>query len=733
MTNALNNDPSRTLFISNMPGMVNQTTWSNNNTATSAGIVMGTTDLTQCKSLLTTFTTIDPSNITLGVRSFNIFYNIIASNNYTVQANLSVVTDGTVNVDELGNYYYTLGGILSGKRATFFPNNTVQSKNNATALVPLCSGPVAGSGGAIGPLVYCNNNRIYPQFPYVDRVGIAYQTDSLVLRGGATSSTPTAGLDTVGLNVYRMTILEEASASAGESFTDNPTWTMTMTQTSSGSSMYQAVQWGYIMYCSPFALEYPCAVSVMGTAIIAVGSQFTSQCGSGGYGPLCSQPAYVLLGFTGTRTFFNKYGTTNYSQVSLAPSGEDYSDNYIYLSAPYVDSDGVTLMLNSTSGTNMQTLTEVLGGSQTNVINVFVNNGSRNGLGVPTEGIAVVVGVPGATSAQPSALVYDQTKTIFCSNLAGFQSNTFSASTAQALPTGTTNLASCTVPQLPPAQTKPTVVQGTPSNWTLAVSISDGATFTVQTILTVTSDGNLYTDSIGNRFILPIAASGSRTYYSLAGGVASVTGMSAIRGLLPIGNVTTSSNNLGGNNLNSNRIYPFAAPYLDALGVSFSVSPAAFYTGNTSASSTTNTITLYSYKDGTLEEVQVNGKYPVQGLQYASMLMGTTAPALPLPVTATGSQTVQWGYAWSCLPNTLDYPCLTQLSGVAVVSQSLNGTGASAYYTMQSFTGTRTYWNRYLQSYSTTVTLAPLGELTASIAWWWELLLRALRHSDWAR
>ena len=100
-------------------------------------------------------------------------------------------------------------------------------------------------------------------------------------------------------------------------------------------------------------------------------------------------------------------------------------------------------------------------------------------------------------------------------------------------------------PQLPPAQTKPTVVQGTPSNWTLAVSISDGATFTVQTILTVTSDGNLYTDSIGNRFILPIAASGSRTYYSLAGGVASVTGMSAIRGLLPIGNVTTSSNNLG--------------------------------------------------------------------------------------------------------------------------------------------------------------------------------------------
>ena len=635
VTNALNNDPSRTVFVSNMPGFVPNPTWSNSNTAKLAGTPVGTTDFSQCQSqLVAPFATYDASTTGTGVRSFNLFYAIGTAPNFTIQANLTIVTDGTVNYDQLGNLYYNIAAIPSGTRITYLTNGQATSNNTIVGLIPLCSGPTAGSSGVVGQVVYCNNNRLYPQFPYVDRLGLSYFTQNIVVQGGASSAT-NGLLDSVTLNVYRHTILEEGATGSGESFTDNPSWQANLTALSTGSSAYQAYPWSYTMYCTTAALEYPCAVQVLGTAIVAANSQYSSTCpSSNGYGPLCNQPAYNLVGFVGTRTFYNKYGGTNYSYLSLGAYNEDYADQAIYLTAPYVDSDGVTFILNSTSGNNLQVYTAVQGGLLANVINVFVNNGTRNPLGVPTEGIAIIQGVPTNGSDQGTALVYDPSKTIFCSTIPGFNSNAYSASAAPPLPSGSSSMSDCT-PKLPAATTAPSLSQGTAYTYSVSYSLSDGATFTVQTNLTLKSDGNVYRDPLGNYYLLPVSATGTRSYYTLSSGTASLAQMVSIGGIAAVGSVKINSNSLGGNNLNSNRFYPTSFPYVDARGISFYVRPAAFYTGNTASSTTV--ISLLSYKDGTLEEVKVGGAYPSATYQFAAIASGSIAPAFPSAVPSTGS------------------------------------------------------------------------------------------------
>ena len=138
-TNALNNDPSRTLFVmNNVPGFTPQSTWSNTNTATMAGVVQGTSDMTQCKSTMTTFSTVNPADIVPGVRVYQMYYNLTGSAGYNVQATLNLVTDGTVNVDQLGNYYYTVAAITSGARQYYASNGTLLSNTTINGLLPLC-------------------------------------------------------------------------------------------------------------------------------------------------------------------------------------------------------------------------------------------------------------------------------------------------------------------------------------------------------------------------------------------------------------------------------------------------------------------------------------------------------------------------------------------------------------------------------------------------------------------
>ena len=468
---------------------------------------------------------------------------------------------------------------------------------------------------------------MYPQYPYVDRLGIAYQLSSVVPQEGALGLT-TSSTNTVGVLVYRHTILEEAHAASGgnQAFTDTPTGAVITLNALPNAANYQAVQWGYVVYCTPAALEYPCAVNVVGTAIISGTAPILSTCGTSKYGPLCNQPAYLMLGFTGTRTFTNRYGETLTSNMSAVVLNEDYADNLLYTVQPYVDSDGPTWRLNGTDGA----LTEVPGGLSVNEINLFLNPN-------PTEGIAV-------NGADSSALIYNASLTVICSTMPDFTAAAYNASTQYSA--GSTNMSAClpsrtilgaTVSRSTLAQT----VSG--ARYTVAYSISDGVTFTVQAVVTVTSDGQSYNDVLGNRYLLAVQANGTRTYYDWTS-ASSTPITAAITGVAT--NVTTTTFLFAGNK-NDNRIYPFSRPYLDALGFAYTVSPAAPVTGNVSL--LTSTIGVVSYKDATLEEVAAGARYPTAAYQTIAIAAGTTAPTLPTPTrpsssspsTSTGSANTQ--------------------------------------------------------------------------------------------
>ena len=603
-TNALNNDPSRTLFVSNMPGFT-PATYSNANTATLAGNISGTTNLSQCFASFQTVAPPAASVLATGIRFFQLSYNITGSAGYNVVATLNLVTDGSVNTDQLGNTYYTIAAITSGSTRVYTaPNGTVLASVNITALLPICSGPSVSNLDAI----YCNNNRLYPQYPYVDRLGLAYQESAVTAQDGAAAVTSSA-TNSVGLVVYRQTILEESHTASGGSptFTNSPTATITLTQSSSNAANIQAVSWGYIMYCATYALEYPCATVVNGTAILS-GSPVTQTGTSATYGPLSGQQAYLIVGFSGTRTFYDQYGESFTSAMSLQPLKEDYADNLLYLTAPYVDGDGPTFRLNGTDGA----LTEVLGASSTNEINVFQDTPAT----FVTEGIAV-------SGSGSSALVYNYTRTIFCSTLPGFVASTANA-TSQT-PAGSTSMSACALPT-PFKNTLPKLsatLAGVPYSY--AYSISDGSTFTVQTVVTLTTDGNVYQDAIGNRYVLAVAANGTRTYYDWTQAVttsSAPTATSTITGVVPVSNATTGTLTYTGNK-NDNRFYPSAAPHVDVLGISFTLAQPAPITGNSNV--TASTVSITSYKDNVLEETQSGGRYPLQ--QYQATTSSATATA----------------------------------------------------------------------------------------------------------
>ena len=620
--NTLNNDPSRTLFVSNMPGFVNST-YSDANTATQVGTVAGTSDLSQCKAAVTPVQ-LSSADTAPGMRVYALNYSVTGSAGYSTIAALQLVTDGTVQQDGLGNNYYTIAA-ASGVRLYFAPNGTLLSNTTVTAVLPVCSGPSVSNLDA----VYCNNNRLYPQYPYVDRLGLAFQLSAPVPSVGAAGLSSTS-VNQVGILMYRSTEFNEIRYASGgtpafQAYASNYTsanFTLSLTPAPAAvAASYQAVQWGYIMYCASYSLSYPCAVQVSGTAIVT-GSPMTQTGTSSTYGPLSGQQAYLVVGFSGTRTFYDQYGEVFTSNMALQPLKEDYADNLLYLTAPYADGDGPTFRLNGTDGS----LTEVLGGSLTNEINVFQNTPST----YVTEGIAV-------SGSGSSALVYNYTRTIFCSTLPGFVAS--AANATSQTPAGATNMSACALPSAF-KNTFPKLsatLQGVP--YTFGYSLSDGATFTVQAVVTITTDGRVYQDAIGNRYVLAVQANGTRTYYDWT--VASTsssapTATTVITGLVPVGNATTGTLTYTGNK-NSNRLYPSASPHVDVLGLSFTTATPAPVTGNSSLLEAI--VSIVSYKDNVLEETQTGGKYPLQQYQATAISATATSNLSGLPAVTRPSST----------------------------------------------------------------------------------------------
>ncbi len=230
-----------------------------------------------------------------------------------------------------------------------------------------------------------------------------------------------------GVYIYRHTVLEEAAPVAYPNFSDVPPQTISLTPVT-GSS-YTAVQWGYKLQCANNTLDYPCTVSVIGTAIVASTTPATATTGCTYYN--CGVPYLTMVGFVGTRTFYGRYGQVLVQNISLAQVGEVYGDARLYLGAPFVDADGISFYLNGTDGA----LTEFQGGLLGNEVNVSLNP-------FLTENIAISAGAA-------NTLYYDSASAVVCSTAPGFTATAYSAATPVS-PAGSASMSACAGRQAQP-------------------------------------------------------------------------------------------------------------------------------------------------------------------------------------------------------------------------------------------------------------------------------------------
>ena len=701
-TNALNNDPSRTLFASTAPNFA-PSTYSNVPltaiNATTVGLVQGTQGgFSQCVASFAVQTASAPA---AGIRVYQFTYTLQGGNAtstlaYTASAALQLTTDGSVQRDALGNYYFNVAAI-SGQRNMTWLATGATTTSTVSALLPICSGPSVSNIDS----VYCNNNRLYQQYPYIDRLGLAWEFSALAPQpGSVVPSTRFAGV-----YVYRETAIEEANPANGgyPTWSDAPAQSISLVQlntsvapanANASALTYTAVQWGYIMYCDPFTIDAPCSTAVSGTAIIQVGATVPTTSGI---------PYYKMVGFVGTRTYTNKYAVQYVSNISIAQSGEDFGDEYLLLLPPYVDSNGFTYRLNGTDGA----LTQMPGGLLGNEINVY-NQSAANGP-YPVETIAIASLT--ASSTPPSnSLNFDPSRTVFCSTAPGFTPAGFGAY-GPYTPQGTTNMSLCISNITTPA-TKPSAAQ-TATGFTRAFqftySVTDGATYVSTGNLTMYTDGTTNYDALGNLYYQLISITGTRTYTFLATATTSTHNITSLmaQNIVPTSNRPDITNN--------NRLY-LSYPYIDRYGIAFTVDSNVAVDG--SALATTDIIGLVVYRESTLEEYTVfgGGNYPATNWQNAALPIALTPLAAP-----PSYQLVQWCYVLYGLNGTLDYPWSSVLTATILIDNSTvlatnasyalpSGTSTVPYYPTIGAVGYRNFTNRYGVSTITSLTLNALGE-----------------------
>ena len=452
------------------------------------------------------------------------------------------------------------------------------------------------------------------------------------------------------------------------------------------AAQYQAVQWGYVMYCALNTLDWPCSSSVIGTAIISSGAPSVATSGCAYVN--CGLPYYTMLGFIGVRTYTNRYGQKTVSNVSLSQVGEDYGDQLLYLQQPFTDGDGITYRLNGTDGA----LTQVPGGLLGNEANVYLDPW-------PVETIAIAPGGPS------NALNFDPSLTVFCSTAPGFVSSAYNASSYGAA--GSSSMSACigsfpTVSR-PSAATTATGLR----TFSLQYAIGDGASYLASVSGTLYTDGSVGTDALGNTYYNLIAITGTRTYTSLLTNTTTVTNITSLmaQNIVPTSNRPDITNN--------NRLYP-QYPYFDRYGIAYTVSANVAADGSTTP--LTTIVGLLVYREDTPEEYfrLLSESYPVTNLANALQPLNVTQIANPASYAL-----VQWCYVMYGLNGTLDYPWSSVVSGTALINaasvlstSSVFGYSlpAQSYYPMLGFVGTRNFTNRYGSSSINSITLNAIGE-----------------------
>ena len=289
-------------------------------------------------------------------------------------------------------------------------------------------------------------------------------------------------------------------------------------------------------------------------------------------------------------------------------------------------------------------------------------------------------GNPGA-----NALNADPAKTVFCSTAPGFTPNTFNASNPN-YAAGSTNMSDCIGASF--GQRLPTYTAKV-QPFSFSFNVSNNSTFIVVVSATLFTDGNVYTDDLGNTYFLASNITGTRTITYTATNV-SVTSI-----ILSVNYASTTV---------SNRFYPFY-PFFDLAGFSVNVYPPAPSAGN--IRTTSSTYGWMVYRSTTIEEL-FGSPYPILATQFANFT-NTVVPPIPFSIPRTVASAYLCVLLYS-LPGNIDYPWSSAVSlSVTYNTQAYTTTAGRTYVPILSGSGSRTYTNRFGDVLVTPVTVIGNG------------------------
>ena len=334
------------------------------------------------------------------------------------------------------------------------------------------------------------------------------------------------------------------------------------------AASFAPVTLGYTYFCLPNTLEYPCVVITAGIAVIDTNVQYAN------IGPFRNVPYNSLLSFTGTRSFYNKYGEWLNTSATLLPVGTIGSYNELCLTQPYICRTAYQLSA---------TVLEV-GGVPGDRIIMGPNGPYSASIGQYAIEIITV------NTDSGNAANFDPSLTRFCSNATGLIP--YSSSPPYIVASAFADISACSNPPLPEPLPFELPIEGT-RELVLSYEVVAPGAYATSAIMTLVTDGSVNVDQLGNIYYIAIAATGNYSQTNLYTGE---QWLSNITGVLPLCTIRTSNEPYI---CNWNRVYT-TFPYVDRLGLGFQLSSLVPIDGMTIASIDQQSV--FTYRGTSLEE-----------------------------------------------------------------------------------------------------------------------------------
>ena len=342
----------------------------------------------------------------------------------------------------------------------------------------------------------------------------------------------------------------------------------------------------YMLYASPGGVDYPFSVATVLNFQYYNPSNATTG----------TSPAVAIVSGSGARTYTNRFGTSFSTPLTVLSTGS----NLLYLNSSYpLDSSGLSLSLASP--------VQLPGASPSVAYSTLtVSNSSFN--------ILFTEGAPARIDGQGEA---------FLSSVPGFLNVTIGAGNGNAL---AVDYSQCKAPISFANGVRPPTQPST-SNGALHIAysyaISDGVSYSVVTNLTLTAMSAFANsqDQLSNNFQVIVNITGTRTYTFLptAASVTSMVSSTPSDGTLRFHPYALLSSSPG--------VYSIStAPFLDADGLTFAISPPAPVNGNQPGGNTSQVsviaVRMTTYNNSvTLLNEATSAALPLQSLQQQLYLL----------------------------------------------------------------------------------------------------------------